>query len=187
MASCINSALHQEIVWPNGAQRRSFASVLTEFPGCIRYIDGTLTPTEIKDVIYYNGHKKIYSFNNVAVMDHDGLFVFVDTSYIGSFNDINFLRASRLYKKWRLYFDERRYLLEDPGNIGADFIILRCFHSRENPQRHPFLNAFNKMHFSKRIKLDWGIGDLKLKFPLCSGKFKLENWKFVFIFESCAK
>ena len=46
----------------------------------------------------------MYCFNNTVVVDHDGLFIYVDAGYPGSFHDISILKASCLYKNWRNYF-----------------------------------------------------------------------------------
>jgi hypothetical protein len=42
IASCINSALGNEIQWPTVEERVSLGTHLWEFPGCIGFIDDTL-------------------------------------------------------------------------------------------------------------------------------------------------
>ena len=46
----------------------------------------------------------MYCFNSTVVMDHDGLFIYIDPGYPGSFHDISILKASDLYKNWRNFF-----------------------------------------------------------------------------------
>jgi hypothetical protein len=36
----------------------------------------------------------MYAFNNTVVIDHDGLFIYIDPGYPGSFHDVNCLRQS---------------------------------------------------------------------------------------------
>ena len=46
----------------------------------------------------------MYCFKNRVIIDHDGLLVYVDADYPGSFHDISIPKASDLYKNWRNYF-----------------------------------------------------------------------------------
>ena len=56
------------------------------------------------------------ALNNTVIVDHDGLFIYVDCGYPGSFHDVNILRQSDFHRNWRQYFrhddEEREYLLE---------------------------------------------------------------------------
>jgi hypothetical protein len=42
VASVLNVALEDEIRWPSAQQRQQSSARLTEFPGCIGHVDGTL-------------------------------------------------------------------------------------------------------------------------------------------------
>jgi hypothetical protein len=44
----------------------------------------------------FNGHKKMYYINNI--MGHNGLFIYFDTGYLGSFHVMNIMCESNLYK-----------------------------------------------------------------------------------------
>jgi hypothetical protein len=63
----------------------------------------------------------MYCFNNVVIVDHNGIFISVDAGFAGSYHDVRCLRNSNIHLKWRSYFasdniDEvQKYVLEDPG------------------------------------------------------------------------
>jgi hypothetical protein len=68
--------------------------------------------------------------NFTVVIDHDGLIIFVDPGYPGSFHDVTIPRNSVLHANWRNYLsrtDETiEYVLGDPGSSGSDmFIVMR--------------------------------------------------------------
>jgi len=97
VASCINEALQDQLCWPNEHDRRMLGSRIPELPGCIGFIDETLVEicrphNNPQHGRWFNGRKKIYSLNNTVVVDHDGLFIFLDAGYPGSFHDVNILR-----------------------------------------------------------------------------------------------
>ena len=46
----------------------------------------------------------MYYMNNVVIVDHHGFFIYVDPGYLGSFHDVNCLRASDMYAAWHDYF-----------------------------------------------------------------------------------
>jgi DDE superfamily endonuclease len=56
-----------------------------------------------------------------------------------------------------------------------------------NNVQGPVLNAFNKRHSGKRIKFEWGIGGLKMKWPILKSTFTMRRRKFAVIFEACCK
>lgn len=108
----------KEIEWPIIERRRDLARKEPFFYGCIGFIDGTLVkihrPTNISEHLsrrYYTRRKKIYGFNNTIAVDHDGLIIYIDPGYAGSYHDITILRQSDLYRNWRNYFtvDEGEY------------------------------------------------------------------------------
>jgi hypothetical protein len=94
------------------------------FYGCLGFIDGTLVkiqrPSDLDVSMerrFYTGRKKIYAFNNTIVVDHDGLIIYLDPGYPGSFHDVTILRQSHLFHNWRQYFhrdeDSFEYLMGD--------------------------------------------------------------------------
>ena len=136
IASYMNIALANEIKWPSQAERQKLASELHDFLGCIGIIDGILIKihrpwNNDQHAAWFNGRKKIYATNNIVVVDHHGLFIYIDMGYLGSFNDVNCLQQSELYKWWHDYFvhiDEYfEYFPGDAGNVV--FIKMRQFHS----------------------------------------------------------
>ena len=79
------------------------------FPGCIGIIDGTLVkicrPWKNPDHgKWFNERKKMYCMNNVVIVDHHGLFIYIDSTYLGSFHDVTCLHASELHDSWRKHF-----------------------------------------------------------------------------------
>lgn len=124
ICSCINVACADEIKWPDAARRLELGARIPQFKGCIGFIDGTLVrirrPFSVdRDLqrAYYNGRKRMHCMNNTVVIDHDGLFIFVDPSYPGTLHDVAMLRNSTLHRNWRQAFsrsnETMEYLLGD--------------------------------------------------------------------------
>jgi len=123
IASCINHALVNEIYWPSYFERVALGSQFCESSRCLGFIDKTLV--EIwkpwkgsKHLTWFNGRKKIYAMKNIVVLDHHGLFIYIDLGYGGSYHNVNILQHSTIYQEWRQYFthwdDYFEYLL---GNL----------------------------------------------------------------------
>ena len=99
IASCISWVSRDEIKWPDVMERQALASTVFDFLGCIGIIDDTLVkicrPWKNPDHgKWFKGCKKMYCMNNVMVVDHHGLFIYIDSSYPGSFHDVSCLHAS---------------------------------------------------------------------------------------------
>ena len=98
IASCVSWPLRDEIRWLDVMERLTLASMVPGFPGCIGIIDGMLVkirrswknPDHGK---WFNGPKKMYCMNNVVIVDHHNLFIYIDSSYPGSFHDISCLHT----------------------------------------------------------------------------------------------
>lgn len=54
--------------------------------------------------LYFNGRKKLYCFNRVVVIVHDGLLIYVATGYEGIFPDAKVIRVTELAINWRENF-----------------------------------------------------------------------------------
>ena len=197
IASCINFACEDEIRWPDAAERSRLGTRIPEFPGCIGFIDGTLCKirrphNDDMATVWFNGRKKIYAVNNTVIIDHDGLFIYVDCGYPGSFHDVNILRQSELHRNWRLYFrhddNAREYVLGDPGYMGEEMYIMRRIGVREvpDPTNMNAVDAYNKMHAGYRIKVEWGIGGLKGKWKRMLKTFDCTKQKFPHLFRAAA-
>ena len=100
--------MHEEVQWPDAERRRELGRRISAFPGCTGFIDGTLViirrPHDNKvdlQRLYFNGRKKIHCMNNTVVVDHDGLFIFVDSGYPGAVHDVTMLHQSILHQRWR--------------------------------------------------------------------------------------
>lgn len=199
VASCINEALRGELRWPGAEDRARLASRLPAFPGCVGFIDGTLVEIRRpKDIgihrRYFNGRKKIYCLNSTVVVDHDGLFIFVDPGYPGSYHDVNILRQSSLYRNWRQHFEHRddyfEYLLGDPGYVGEEMFIMRRIDGREmdedDQDQMTAVHAYNAMHGGHRVRVEWGIGGLKRKWKRLMKRFDSSREKFPTLFHAAA-
>jgi hypothetical protein len=72
------------------------------------------------------------------MVDHNGLFIYIDICYPGKFHDVNILRHSALYRDWRAYFEHSdeyfECVLGDPGYIGEEMLIMRRVGRREIPK-----------------------------------------------------
>ena len=199
VASCIEHALPEELRWPTAAERRELGRTLAmEFLGCLGFIDGTLVeircPVDPSHRRFFNGRKKIYSLNSTVVVDHNGLFIFVDPGYPGSFHDVNILRQSSLYKNWRQHFAHTdnyfEFLLGDPGYVGEEMFIMRRFDRRDmvqlNSEELSAVEAYNAMHGGLRVKVEWGIGGLKRKWKRLMKRFDARREKFDLLFKAAA-
>lgn len=136
LCSIVNDVLAHETSWPDVSRRQQLRGRIPKFAGCIGFIDGTLCrirrPRCSEHKAYFNGRNKSYCFNSKVVNDHDGLFIFVEPGYAGSFQDVRILRAADLARNWRNYFttdDDSphpiEYLLRDPGYLRMEHFILR--------------------------------------------------------------
>jgi hypothetical protein len=201
IASCIDYACDGELAWPDAEKRSRLSRQIPEFPGCIGFIDGTLCKIKkpggenANHKQYYNGRKSIYCMNNIVVVDHQGLFIYIDPGYPGTFHDVNCLRHSDISQNWQNYFtitdDYQEYLLGDPGYMGEDAFIMRRVDRREIPDdadqnELSAIDAYNKMHAGYRIQVEWGIGGMKRKFKRMMKGFDASKEKFPIMFRAAA-
>lgn len=107
--------------------------------------------------------------NSTIVVSHEGLFLYVNLGYLGSYHNVSILQHSFLYKNWRTNFehgDENfQYLLRDLGYMSVKISILHSIEvnacSSDVPRNA--IDAFNKMHANSMICVKWGIESLKRK------------------------
>ncbi len=112
IASCINHALVDEIHWPSSFERVALGSQLRELLGCLGFINGTLVKIQepwkdTKHWTWCNGHKKIYVMNNTMILDHHGLFIYIDSSYLGSYHDVSIFCHLAIYQEWLILHPSR--------------------------------------------------------------------------------
>lgn len=82
---------------------------LHKLPRCIRFIDGTLVDIyrqwkNSKHRSCFNGWNQIFAMNNTMVLNHHGLFIYINMSYFRFYHNINILHLSTIYWKWCHYF-----------------------------------------------------------------------------------
>jgi hypothetical protein len=121
---CINEALSNEIRWPMVEERAQLGSQIID--GIFIEIRKSWNNEAHKT--WFNRHKKMYYMNNMIILDHCGLFIYLDTRYLGSYQDVTILRQSNLYKNWQQFFKHRddyfEYLLGDPGYMGEKMFVM---------------------------------------------------------------
>lgn len=102
----------------------------------------------------------------MVTVDHDGLFIFVETSFAGSFHDVRFLRSTDISIRWKHFFSNDPDSV-DPVEYGLNHFILRRIDERllPNVDNGPIIRAFNKHHAGYQIAVEWSIGGLKKRFP----------------------
>jgi DDE superfamily endonuclease len=195
IASCVYVAASDEIRWPTTTERLHLATQISELPGCIGFIDGTLVQIRRPHgnpmhANWFNGRKKMNCLNNTVVVDHNGLFIYVDTDYPGKFNDVNILQNANLYREWRDYFthndDYFEYVLGDPGYVGEEMFIMRRVGQRELPEdaQMEAVDIYNRMHVGFRVRVEWGIGGLKRKWKRFIKRFDSTKPKFPHLFQA---
>jgi hypothetical protein len=93
IASCINFTIVDEIRWPTIEEQQVLGTQLSQFQGYIGFINGTFikihrpwnNPTHQS---WFNGWKKIYCLNNLMVLDHQGLFIYLNLGFPRSYYDV---------------------------------------------------------------------------------------------------
>lgn len=126
--------LGHELAWPNSARKAELKSREPLFHGCLGFIDRTLIriqiPSDLETSLercFYTGRKKMYAYQNTIVVDHDGLIIYLDPGYPGSYHDVTILRQSELYQNWRQYFehddDSFEYVMGDRKHISTHFFV----------------------------------------------------------------
>lgn len=70
----------------------------------------------------------MYCLNSSALVDHDGLFIFIDLGYLGSYHDVTILKELAIDKNWRQLFTNEEqyfeYVLGDQGYAGLEKYIM---------------------------------------------------------------
>lgn len=96
----ITDVMAREDKLPNVVRKAQLRTRISQVPGCIGIVDGTLCRTRMPNCsehrAYFNGRKKMYRFNTSIVDDHEGLFIFVSTGCARSFHDARVLRETTL-------------------------------------------------------------------------------------------
>ena len=136
--------MSDEVSWPDYDRRKVLALREPMFYGCIGFIDGTLVRIQRPQLPgeyaqrYYTRRKKMYAMNNTIVVDHDGLIIYIDPAYPGSYHDVSILRESDLYKDWRQYFTRENV---EEGNDYSEYLLgdRKSFFIKSENVSKPFL------------------------------------------------
>jgi hypothetical protein len=66
--------------------------------------------------------------NNTIILNHHGLFIYIDIGYPNSYYHVSILLHSNVYRDWREYFiheDEYfEYLLGDLSHVGEKMFVM---------------------------------------------------------------
>jgi hypothetical protein len=82
--SCINKAIADEILSLTVKERVILVRGIQDFPSCIGFMNGTLEQicelwNNVMHRTWFIGRKKIYSMNNIILVDNQDLFIYIDT------------------------------------------------------------------------------------------------------------
>jgi hypothetical protein len=86
------------------------------------------------------------------VVDHHGLFIYLDLKYPKPFHDVSILRQSNIHMNWHRHFvhiDEYfEYMLGNPWYMGEDMFVMQCIGSRKLAlgANLATILVYNKMH-----------------------------------------
>jgi len=126
--------------------------------------------------------------NNIVIVDHHGLFIYIDIGYRGFYHDVTILWHSNVYKNWRQYFmhgdDYFEYLLGDPSYMGEEMFIMQKigWHELVLDDDHVVMRAYNKTHVGFKVQVERGIGGLKRKWRCLMKKFNWTKPKYAHLF-----
>ncbi len=127
--------------------------------------------------------------NNTVVVDHQGLFIYLDCGYLCSYHDVTILCRYKLHKNWHQFFlhgDEYfEYLLGDLGYVGEEMFIMRRIGRHEiSPNANKdAIKTYNKMHVGYKVWVEWGIGELKRKWKWLMKRFDSTKPKYTILFK----
>lgn len=155
--SCISFALSDDIEWLDSYEREVLGQMLPCLKGVTGDIDNILikiihpfitTLTTLEGVMVERGCTTI---NNIVIVDNNGLFIYADLRYLGTFHDITCLKETmnlELPKTFTHTDGHFEMVLGDVGYVDADRYILRHMGREESlPCWMSLLfNAFNKSH-----------------------------------------
>jgi len=102
------------------------------------------------------GQKK-NAMNNIVILDHHGLFIYINIGYIGFYHDVMILWHFSVYKNWCQYFihddDDFEYLLGNPSYMSEEMFIMQKIGQWElmPDVDHVAMQTYNKMHASFKV------------------------------------
>lgn len=124
---CSNETIVNEIWWPTIEKKATLSIKIWDFLGCIKFIDRNLVKTRkswnnMAQQTWFNEWKIIYSMNNMVIVNHQNLFIYIDNGYPRSYHDVIILWDFDIYINWCNHFahanEFSEYLLGDPGYMG---------------------------------------------------------------------
>jgi hypothetical protein len=89
-------AILDEIPWPMVDERAMLAFGIQDFLSCIKFINKSLVKickpwNNVMYKTWFNNMKKFDLMDNIMVCDHQGLFIYINTKYLGLYCDVTIL------------------------------------------------------------------------------------------------
>jgi hypothetical protein len=102
--------------------------------------------------------------NNTWIVDNQGLFIYINTRYMGSYHNVTILWHYDIYTNWCNHFthtiENFKYLLGDSIYMGEKMFIMWWIGGcKLSWDAHPWgmVNAYYSMHVGYKVKLKWDI------------------------------
>lgn len=131
------------------------------------------------------------NMNNTALVDHIGVFMFVEVGYPWSYHDVTICKIVK--RNWKQLFtnhdDYYQYVQGDQGYTSLEKYIMRSLSKvvmRAMNLLDGLVKIFNKMQCKYKVKVKWGIGGLKMKWRRLMKRFNLHKAKFAITFTDVA-
>jgi hypothetical protein len=78
---------------------------------------------------WFKGRKNLYCMNNLVVVDHYGLFIYLDLGYLRSYHDVNIFCQLNIHKSWCQCFvptyEYFKGLLGYLGYMSEEIFVMR--------------------------------------------------------------
>lgn len=164
---CIHALVSLEreyICWPNRERKQEVSAWFDEhkyFPDIIGVIDGITFPFQSApeyETVAWITRKCDYAMGATGVCDHQGIFTYFSTGYIGSMHDSVAYKNTDLHMDQEAYFQGRQRLMADAA-YGISPTIMPRYKNATGDQL-----TFNYLHGSARSKIENAFGMLKMKF-----------------------
>jgi hypothetical protein len=127
--------------------------------------------------------------NNTIILDHHGLFVYINTYYPKTYYE-HFVTLEHVLKLICWYYIHGnyyfQYFLRNPKYIGEKmFITIHRIRQQEFApyEDHDSMQTFNNMHIGFKFQVQRGISELKRKWRHLTKKFDLTKLKYTHLFQ----
>ena len=166
---CVQSALGDQIQWPNAVERHLLRGSLWDWPAdklqCpIAIVDGTIQkvrqPGDSTEPLLYCSRKTTHGFNHQIVCRWDGKILAVFPGFYGSVHDSSCYRMTELYADRASFFSDNESILADSGYEGCGIM-----HVLKAPT-DPSAIQYNRRVRRHRVLIEFVIGGVKNTFSI---------------------